>query len=45
MKKGAGALAASLCAGLAFGLSPTFFISLLVPSATGARRAVLKEMQ
>jgi hypothetical protein len=29
MKKGAGALAASLRAWLAFGPSPTFFISLL----------------
>jgi len=29
MKKGVGALAASLRAGLAFGLAPTFFINLL----------------
>ena len=33
MKKGAGALAASLRAGLASGLSPTFFISLLADVA------------
>jgi hypothetical protein len=29
MKKGSGALAATLRAGLAFGLSPTFFIAFL----------------